>query len=387
MAYADAVNYNRIKSLKGYPVGSIIVWSGEQDTIPTGWIPCSGNTISAERYPLLYKTIGNVYGGTIDVSFRLPPLNSGDVAAVDIFQGHFNYLQTQGDANKPENTIRANDEFWKTVGGADNGNRPSTTQVNWISTIDIVGEHITRPDVVARHDAFALSEGDVSITVNTNERKLSDVHIPPHSHNNSDVDSPSYTRDTSRRARQWANRFGTLSDFFGGDTFSRCELAGVRANATRSLNDPPRDGREMAIVGTSRLISTTYRQGGGNIINDGVTNPNPDCVSDTGPYAASGFSNGDGYSRGDLFSHRTGQKYFWSGLASEFTNFSQVAPHAHGTLEYNWVSRIRIINPGIVNDVKMNTVQINNSTGANFGTINMSAATANLTMIFVIKAF
>jgi hypothetical protein len=153
---------------------------------------------------------------------------------------------------------------------------------NWISTIDVVGEHITRPDLVARHENFELSDGDVSITINTNERKLSDVHIPPHSHNNSDVDSPSYNRNTSRTAKQWRERFGTLSDFLGGDTFTRCELSGVRANVVRSLNNPPIDGRQMANVGSSRTISTTYRRGGGNIINDGVTNTNPNCTSDTG---------------------------------------------------------------------------------------------------------
>ena len=380
MAYADAVNYNRIKSMKGYPIGSILVWSGEQDSIPVGWIPCSGTTLSSERYPLLYKTIGNVYGGTVNVSFRLPSLNAGDVAAVDIFQGHFNYLQSQGDANKPENTIRANDEFWKTVGGSENGDRPSTTQVNWLSTIDIVGEHITRPDVVARHEPFELSEGEVSITVSTNERKLSDVHTPSHSHTNNDVDSPSYSRITGRNAKEYANRFGTLDDFLGGDTFTRCELQGVRATVSRSLNDPPRNGREMAIVGASTRVGTTFRAGGGNIIDDGSTN-------DGCQIAASGFTSGDGFSGGDMFSHRTGQKYFWSSLASEFRNFSQIAAHSHGSLEYNWISRIRIINPGIVTDIKMNTVQINNSTGVNFGTINMNAATANITMVFIIKAF
>jgi microcystin-dependent protein len=379
MAYVDAVNYNTIKSMKGYPVGSIIPWSGAQDSIPSGWIPCSGSNLSISRYPLLYKIIGNVYGGTTGVSFKLPTLNAGDTAAMDIFQGHFNYLQSQGDAHKPENTIKSTDPFWSTVGAANNGDSPSTTQTNWISTIDIVGEFLSRPNVVARHGTFTLSEGEVSIALSVNERKLSDVHVPSHSHSDGDIDSPSYGRDFNVRAREYANYFGVLSDFLGGTTFSRCALNGDNANVSRSTNEPPKDGREMATVGSSQRVGTSYRQGGGDIIDDGANG--------NGQYAATGFSNGDGYSRGDLYSFRGVTRYFWSSLAPEFVNFSQIPGHSHGVLEYNWISRLRIINPGIVNDVSMNTVQINNSTGANFGTINMNSATPTLTLTFIIKAY
>lgn len=369
MAYQNATNYNTVKSMRGFPVGSILPWSGEIDSIPFGWITCNGSTPPISRYPLLYDAIGNTYGGTAGTTFRIPNLNDGSSAAMDIYQGHFNYLQTAGDAHKPENTIRSADPFWKEVGSADNGNRPGTTQTNWLSTIDVVGEQISRPDVVAKHGTFTLSEGDVSITFSTNERKLSDRHVPNHSHDYETSGDPSYTRKGNRATKN-SDRFRVGY---------ACYKDGSSTEVSRSTNDPPINGTQMASVGSSNTISTTYRQGGGNIIND---QPTWD-----GQNRATGFDSGDGVSGGDMWSHKSGTRYFWSSLSHSEKTFAQIAGHSHGSLEYNWASKIKLINPGIVTNVKMNTVTINNQPGTNFGSINMNSATPTLTMIFIIKAF
>ena len=101
MAYADAANYNRFKSMKGLPVGSIVPWAGDLAEIPRGWVACNGNTVQVTRYPLLYDVIGNSYGGTADSTFRLPPLNNSTKAIMDIFPGHFNYLRTFPNKHRP----------------------------------------------------------------------------------------------------------------------------------------------------------------------------------------------------------------------------------------------------------------------------------------------
>lgn len=59
MAYADAIKYNKLKSLSGYPVGTIVPWSGTEDTIPVGWKVCNGSYLNITAYPRLFKCIGN----------------------------------------------------------------------------------------------------------------------------------------------------------------------------------------------------------------------------------------------------------------------------------------------------------------------------------------
>ena len=71
-------SYNRIRSRKIAPVGTIMPWgggsrSGESlDNVPPGWIVCNMTAamINAADYPLLAKIIGNTYGPTsTDVNY------------------------------------------------------------------------------------------------------------------------------------------------------------------------------------------------------------------------------------------------------------------------------------------------------------------------------
>ena len=372
MAYTDSTNYNKVKSMKGFPIGSIIPWSGQVDAVPYGWIVCGGSTPPVSRYPLLYEVIGNVYGGTPGSSFKLPTLNDGSSAIMDIHRGHFQYLQTAGAADKPDNSNISLDSFWKNVGLGDNGNRPGNTQQNWLSTFDVVGEQATKPDIVAKHGDFTLSDGDISFTIIPNERKLSDRHVPDHSHaaEVGDNDGPSYERKNSLAA---IYRRGPVDGGFG------CKgWFGTAATVTRSVNDPPINGTQMASVGASQRVGTTYRQGGGQVIDDGAN---------SGQEQATGFTSGDGVSGPNMWAHNNGTKYFWTSLSHPEKTFSAISGHSHGTLEYNWISKIRVVNPGIVSDVKMNTVTISNTSGINFGSINMNSATGSCAMTFIIKAF
>jgi hypothetical protein len=52
------------------PVGSIYPYIG--DTVPDGWLPCDGRTISALRYPQLYKAIGDTFGAEGKTRFGVP---------------------------------------------------------------------------------------------------------------------------------------------------------------------------------------------------------------------------------------------------------------------------------------------------------------------------
>ena len=62
-------SYNRIKSSKAVPIGTIMPWTGSSsqsavvdDGIPFGYVVCRGQTLRAIDYPLLAQLIGNTYG-------------------------------------------------------------------------------------------------------------------------------------------------------------------------------------------------------------------------------------------------------------------------------------------------------------------------------------
>ena len=131
--------------------------------------------------------------------------------------------------------------------------------------------------------------------------------------------------------------------------------------------------------GLQKLLNASHRSGGGNIVND---NPIGGFQ-----YASTGFDNGDGDSGGDLFSHQGGNKYFFSSLSNSQKTISSLTGHRHGTLDYLFESKLKVLNPGIVSDVKINTVTIDNTPGQNFCTINMTSATPTLGMLFIIRAF
>ena len=63
-------HYNRIKTQKIVPVGTIMPWTGtsaigeEPDSIPRGWIICNAGAkgLNAADYPILASIVGNEYG-------------------------------------------------------------------------------------------------------------------------------------------------------------------------------------------------------------------------------------------------------------------------------------------------------------------------------------
>lgn len=395
-----SVFYNRSRSNKGLPVGSIIPWSGGIGDIPRGWLPCNGSeSYRVSDYPLLYQIIGNTYGGVPNTNFRVPRLNTGTGSPMDIFKGHFQYLNNLGEssfnlAHKPEKISISDDDFWKNIGGSESGNKPGTIQTNWISTIDLVGEQVNVTNLVANYNPFAFIPGEVIQTVFTANRKLGDEHIPRHGHDlNFSENTTSAVTYTSRTAKgcgvNGSSNF--LNSFFGN-----CKLNPTCTAATRAI---PKNLFGTA-SGMAELDSTwkpSAREGTGN---------------DTGTFKSgwaggSGLTNrqqgqdksvslglnydGDGRADGDMISARGGNKRsFWSDLnpAREFATFSQVSPHNHSVIQYTFSSKyMRVINPGIVNDVRLNTVKINNETGRNYGTITANTATANLSMVYLIKAF
>ena len=378
------VYYNKSRSSKGIPVGSIIPWAGNITDVPRGWLPCNGNqNYRVQDYPLLYLAIGNAYGGTVDISFRLPRLNTSITTPVDMFRGHFFYLNSLGepqfnDAHKPEKTNITEDEFWKTVGLSENGNKPSTTQTNWVSTIDVTGEQVNVTDLIANYANITFLPGEVIQNVFIAGRKLGDEHITVHSH----AEIPAL--ENVGNAVEYGS--GVSLDCSGvPKKRGACNLTTDCTSVTRAI---PKN-----LFGTRNGMERLNRDYNGSRTN-GVAGGSGFVNRNRGEDRAVSIGlsyDGDGVSAGDMRSNRPGgPRWFWSSLSprKEYSSFSDVIQHTHNNVQVNFSSKfIRIINPGIVNDVRLNTVRINNETGANFGTITANTATPTISMIYLIRAF
>ena len=86
--------YNRLKTMKSAPVGTIMPWSGQSsvgalpNNIPTGWIVCDGRTFACNDFPLLASMIGNTYGPTDDsIVGNFPDYDDGDTFRVPNMNG------------------------------------------------------------------------------------------------------------------------------------------------------------------------------------------------------------------------------------------------------------------------------------------------------------
>ena len=116
------------------------------------------------------------------------------------------------------------------------------------------------------------------------------------------------------------------------------------------------------------------------------------------------YQPGDGFSGGDMYAHRNGRKYFYTSMspscitteegsghnaqAEEFRKFPRVTPHFHGSATITFSSKYMRVNaPVVINDIQLGSVQINNTTGQNFGIISINTATPTLSMQYIIRAY
>lgn len=395
------VFYNKTKSFKGFPIGSILPWSGIQSEVPDGWISCNGGvTLRVQNYPLLYKVLGNTYGGSVNQTFKLPNLNDGTTAAMDIFKGHFTYLQDKGDAHKPEKTNILSDVFWQTVGGSSEGNRPSTTQTNWVSSVDIVGELNNIENLTGQYGDLSLIPGEFTQVLVPAGRRLSDVHIPSHNHTVTSTSSNSHTT-TNNRADSCNGGGVTVASctISTNCTFmNRIVIRGLTGTTMAQMDGPPNEVNFFNTFNTT-IVAQGYpieslRWGGGGFA--------PCFGGETSSTCYDPVNGADGYTGGDMFSHNGTRRYFWTNLSpgayvtptwtqqvsDNLRSFSVVSDHSHGSLSITFSSKyIRVVKPALVNDIKLNTVRINNDTGLNYGFINVNTATPNLTMQYIIKAY
>lgn len=165
-------NYNRIKTRKISPVGTIMPWGGGSrigetlENIPRGWIVCNqaNAVLYAAEYPILAKILGNTYGPFPETSDQEIGVNYGIV-------NDFPYNPPTGNiSHNPNihvdvfglpnlNQVALVDIEADRSGEHDGGNSSSLTANDLLALGDVIsknGSEGSRPDV--------LQEADVDIT-------------------------------------------------------------------------------------------------------------------------------------------------------------------------------------------------------------------------------
>jgi len=381
MAYADAIKYNKIRSMKGLPIGAIVPWSADQGSIPNGWIISNGATVATTRYPLLYEIVGNVYGGISGSTFRIPPLTNTQQGIMDAYRGHYQYLKDRNeDAHKPVTTTLANDRFW-TIVSTGNGDQGSTQTVEWPSSIDLVGSITGSPRMVGGYSDITLSQGDFSWVASWNETTLGDVNLPQHSHSYSGSETDSYSRSGGGTAA-WCN--GTRRE-------AECDVRCTTTTAWRVAANPNSatrvsTGDNQTDLRSHFLYSDLGRAGtggGGNI--RGLPSFGSGGRGESG---ATQYIDGNGRCGGRM---SCGSDILFTSLSntegSGQAGSSDPAPHGHGTTTYNARGTFQVLSPGQRTDVGLGSVAINNTPGQNFGNITATTATPTLDMLYIIRAY
>ena len=179
--------YNRLKTMKSAPVGTIMPWGGNQGNgdnpanIPTGWILCDGRTYDCELFPLLASILGNTYGPTEDsITGNFPNYDEGDLFRVPNLNGRQlldlekdMLLETKYQANQPD--------AYNVIGDLIEGDGTAVTPPTIYSADTDLGFQLDPIDTMAgKIQNITLNDPTWSKTYYVLGRKLGIDHTPSH---------------------------------------------------------------------------------------------------------------------------------------------------------------------------------------------------------------
>lgn len=224
--------YNRLKTMKSAPVGTIMPWGGQSSSgnlpnnIPTGWIVCDGRTFEANDFPLLASILGNTYGPT-DTSIvgNFPDYDEGDVFRVPNMNGRsmvdieLSYLQeekyqfSQPDAENVIGSLISDDGTGVTPPTIYSADTDLKFQLDPIDTMAGKIQNIT------------LNDPTWSKTYYTIGRKLGIDHTPGHKH------AGQYT--TAFPSGKYVQVFeAPIAGLNGGSNYESANLNGIQNTDT-----------------------------------------------------------------------------------------------------------------------------------------------------------
>ena len=245
--------YNRLKTMKSAPVGTIMPWGGQSSTgsnpnnLPTGWIACDGRTFEANDYPLLASMIGNTYGPT-DTSivgnfpdfedgdtFRVPNLNGRSM--IDLEKSYL--LDTKYQFGQPD----AEEKIGDLISDDGTGVTPPTI---YSADTDLQFQLDPIDTMAGKIQNIALNDPTWSKTYYTIGRKLGIDHTPGHKH------SGQYT--TARPDGRYVQIFEAPTPGISGGDYESANLNGIQNTDT---NDTwPNGSGNMTYYDENTLVLT-----------------------------------------------------------------------------------------------------------------------------------
>ena len=364
-----AVNYNFLKSLKGTAIGTIVPWTGDITAIPAGWEICNGQTLNVTDYPLLYEVIGNKYGGTLNVEFRLPSIQGKSI--VDYHQSHDN-ASSYGSGN-----IDMETSFKNLIN--DNTDTPNETNLSRTSNIDLFAFfNTTVNNMLGFIEEITLNDPVYFDGLSTAGRAMGDRHYPSHSHGG----SFSVVSGPNQWAEECENNGNANCILFCPDDCNNQQYNRMEANT-------PSDDRQRIGVFDGNPVSGQYITRSGNYGSPSgwAARRNPGQNQSTNyNYVDSGSM--------DVESNISGN---WSFAAvdtqSPFANFvnagqNSMDAHLHPAMFYQITKgSMNLPSTLVVNDVGRGNVVPVNSQNTGIGTIRVNTQTPQLSVLHIIRAY
>jgi microcystin-dependent protein len=99
VAVADTAAGVSNAGLLGLSIGTVMLFAGDNTTVPTGWLLCEGGAYNQNTYPALFSLIGTAYGAAPAGEFRVPDLRGRGPMGWDAAQTEFTALGQTGGSN------------------------------------------------------------------------------------------------------------------------------------------------------------------------------------------------------------------------------------------------------------------------------------------------
>ena len=390
--------YNRLKTMKSAPVGTIMPWTGQSsdgnlpNNVPTGWIVCDGRTFPANAFPLLASMIGNTYGPTDSaIVGNFPDFDDGDVFRVPNLNGRSmidlekSYLQqTKYQFGQPDAEAAIGD----LISEDGTGTTPPTI---YSADTDLQFQLDPVDTMAGKIQNITLNDPTWSKTYYTLGRKLGIDHTPAHRH------AGQYT--TARTDGRYVEVFQSPISPAAGQ-YESANLSGIGGNDTRDIWEF--GFGDMTYYDENTLVLTNEAK---SFTQDSVPIPGTQRQINSIPAWTSAFS--DTYNYNHHMKQVTGvfppptnvfgrPNYYNGDVSTTYpTNLSHsgedftdtlVASHNHFSFDISMnIGGLRIPPNIAVNNVQSYTVNVSDIPDAL--NILMDNQTASQTVIMIIRAY
>jgi hypothetical protein len=181
--------YQETKTARGAAIGTIMPWTGGLTSIPSGWIICDGQSISANDFPLLAQAIGDTYNaGNSDFdgnfpgyvgNIKMPNLNGKTL--IDIESSYFADFSAGGTGRLADVDPKALILMDPIIGTNEDA---GVTTIFTDVFVDLVFNinNDDRSGYLGRIQGNTKIDGEGFITIYPGPRKLGRAHIKRHTH-------------------------------------------------------------------------------------------------------------------------------------------------------------------------------------------------------------